>query len=86
MDFRNAYPHNGILFINKKKQSTDICYNMKNLNDAMINERIQTKRTEHYMSRFVRNFKKKQIYRDKVNQWYLGLRVRVETYWKGTKG
>ena len=62
-----VYPHNGILFINKKKWSSDTCYNMDEpwKYYAKFKKKSQSQKVAYCGIPFTWNVQHKQIQRDR---------------------
>ena len=69
-----TYPHNEILFSDKKNEILTPATIWMNLEDMMVSERSQMHKGTYCMVPFISNVQNRQIRRQKVDQWLPGPR------------
>ena len=53
MDKQNVADADTSMLLGNKKENTDPCYNMENLDNIMLSERSPSQKVTHYMSVFM---------------------------------
>ena len=65
MDKQNVADADTSMLLGNKKENTDPCYNMENLDNIMLSERSPSQKVTHYMSVFMWNVQNRWFHRNK---------------------